>query len=149
MSTLYQDWLDHKIGNFGSFQTTILQAYTRADNSNKEILERAYPDWFVRDEEKEAKEEKEANELYALELAFNKALYENPELKALEEKVEDKVKEICEKFLTTEAADRPEEFMSHILSILRAIDEESGLEDVRDAISYEYFSGLVEDESPE
>lgn len=43
----YQHWLNGKIGNFGSFQTSLFQAYMNADSSNKEKLEVAYPEWFT------------------------------------------------------------------------------------------------------
>lgn len=46
-TTLYQRWNRGEIGNFGSFQTTILQAYQIADEGNREKLEAAFPEWFV------------------------------------------------------------------------------------------------------
>jgi hypothetical protein len=46
-TSLYQDWIDGKIGNFGSFQTTILEAYKIADGGNRKKLEEAYPYWFL------------------------------------------------------------------------------------------------------
>lgn len=45
--TLYEYWNMGHIGNFGSFQTTILQAYQIADSGNRERLEQAFPMWFV------------------------------------------------------------------------------------------------------
>ncbi|NUQ82031.1 MAG: hypothetical protein HUU10_10505 [Bacteroidetes bacterium] len=50
--SLYDRWNDGEIGNFGSFQTTILQAYRIADNSNRERLEMAYPEWFTTETDK-------------------------------------------------------------------------------------------------
>ena len=47
MTTLYQKWNSGQIGNFGSFQTTILQAYQLADSNNREKLESAFPEWFT------------------------------------------------------------------------------------------------------
>jgi len=46
-TTLYQKWVNREIGNFGSFQTTILQAYQIADSNNREKLEQAFPEWFI------------------------------------------------------------------------------------------------------
>jgi len=46
-TTVFQLWNDGKIGNFGSFQTTIFQAYRLADNGNRERLQMAFPDWFT------------------------------------------------------------------------------------------------------
>jgi hypothetical protein len=46
-STLYQRWGRGEISNFGSFQTTLLQAYQIADSGNREKLEIAFPEWFV------------------------------------------------------------------------------------------------------
>lgn len=48
--TLYQKWNDNEIGNFGSFQTYILQAYRIASGDNKEKLEQVFPEWFVEKE---------------------------------------------------------------------------------------------------
>ena len=45
--TLYEKWSSREWVNFGSFQTTILQAYQIADSGNKERLELAFPEWFV------------------------------------------------------------------------------------------------------
>lgn len=45
--TLYSKWNRGEIGNFGSFQTTILQAYQIADSGNREKLDAAFPEWFV------------------------------------------------------------------------------------------------------
>lgn len=47
--TLFQAWRDGKIGNFGSFQTAIFNAYKIADSSNEKLLQVAYPNWFVND----------------------------------------------------------------------------------------------------
>jgi len=44
--SLYDRWNDGEIGNFGSFHTAILQAYRLADNSNRDRLELAFPEWF-------------------------------------------------------------------------------------------------------
>lgn len=54
MKSLYDKWNEGLAGftNFGSYQTTILQAYRIADNSNRAILERAYPWWFAVNPEK-------------------------------------------------------------------------------------------------
>jgi len=46
-TTLYSKWNRGEIGNFGSFQTTILHAYQIADSGNREKLEIAFPEWFV------------------------------------------------------------------------------------------------------
>jgi hypothetical protein len=47
--TLYEQWNDGEIRGFGSFQTTMLQAYRLADAGNRAILETAYPRWFTND----------------------------------------------------------------------------------------------------
>lgn len=49
--SLYQKWIDREIENFGTFQTTILQAYVYADNRNKERLQKAFPHWFLTSDE--------------------------------------------------------------------------------------------------
>lgn len=46
--TLYQMWQERLIGNFGSFQTKILEAYQIADEGNMRRLEEAFPNWFVK-----------------------------------------------------------------------------------------------------
>lgn len=46
-ATLYSKWNRGEIGNFGSFQTTLLQAYQIADEGNREKLDAAFPEWFV------------------------------------------------------------------------------------------------------
>jgi hypothetical protein len=45
--SLYERWNDNEIGNFGSFQTLIFEAYRQADSNNRNILEVAYPHWFI------------------------------------------------------------------------------------------------------
>lgn len=45
--SVYQLWLDKKMGNFGSFQTAMMQAYLAASSDNKKKLDKAYPEWFV------------------------------------------------------------------------------------------------------
>lgn len=51
MKTLYDKWNAGESGftNFGSFQTTILQAYRIADSDNRELLQKAFPFWFCED----------------------------------------------------------------------------------------------------
>lgn len=46
--TLYEMWRERLIGNFGSFQTKILEAYQIADLGNMRRLEEAFPNWFVK-----------------------------------------------------------------------------------------------------
>lgn len=54
--TLFQRWNAGESGftNFGSFQTTILEAYRIAGADNQKILERAFPFWFQNEEERKA-----------------------------------------------------------------------------------------------
>lgn len=46
--TLFEMWKEGLIGNFGSFQTTIFEAYKIADCGNMKRLEEAFPNWFVK-----------------------------------------------------------------------------------------------------
>jgi hypothetical protein len=46
-SSVYENWIEGKIGNFGSFHTALLNLYKLADNSNRKKLEIAFPDWFT------------------------------------------------------------------------------------------------------
>ena len=46
--TLFEMWKEGLIGNFGSFQTIILEAYKIADGGNMKRLEEAFPNWFVK-----------------------------------------------------------------------------------------------------
>lgn len=48
-NSLYYFWNAGKVGNFGSFQTKIFEAYRIADCGNMEILQNAFPRWFVYD----------------------------------------------------------------------------------------------------
>lgn len=45
--TTYEKWISGQIGNFGSFHTTLLNAYRLADGGNRESLEKAFPEWFT------------------------------------------------------------------------------------------------------
>jgi len=47
-NSLFQKWMrqEHGYTNFGSFQTTILQAYKLADLDNRKRLRIAFPAWF-------------------------------------------------------------------------------------------------------
>ena len=45
--TQFEAWNNNLIGNFGSFQTTLFKAYQLASQGNRDILNTAYPDWFV------------------------------------------------------------------------------------------------------
>lgn len=44
--TLHEQWLNGRIGNFGSFQTKLFDAFTQADGGNKAKLRAAFPYWF-------------------------------------------------------------------------------------------------------
>jgi hypothetical protein len=48
--TIYERWINKEKGyrNFSNFQTTILKAYSIADGDNKQKLEKAFPEWFVK-----------------------------------------------------------------------------------------------------
>ena len=46
--TLFEMWKEGLIGNFGSFQTKILEAYKIADGGNMKRLEEAFPNWFLK-----------------------------------------------------------------------------------------------------
>jgi hypothetical protein len=45
--SVYERWMDGEIGHFGSFHTTLLDAYRLADSSNREKLEQVFPEWFL------------------------------------------------------------------------------------------------------
>ena len=45
--TTYQEWNDGLISGFGSFHTTLLQAYKNASCANRQYLELSFPEWFV------------------------------------------------------------------------------------------------------
>lgn len=45
--TVFDLWLDGKVGNFGNFQTTLFKAFQYADLKNRERLTAAFPDWFA------------------------------------------------------------------------------------------------------
>ena len=44
--SLYEDWNAGKIGNFGSFHTSLLKTYQLADAENQKFLADAFPVWF-------------------------------------------------------------------------------------------------------
>lgn len=46
--TLFDQWNQGYVGNFGSFQTHLFKAYRVADAGNRDILEAAYPYWFAK-----------------------------------------------------------------------------------------------------
>ena len=45
--TTYEAWNRGLISGFGSFHTTILQAYRIADEGNRRKLQKAFPEWFI------------------------------------------------------------------------------------------------------
>ena len=50
-ATTFIHWDNGRVGNFGSFKTSILQAYRLADSGNRKRLETAFPEWFVEEYE--------------------------------------------------------------------------------------------------
>ena len=46
MKTGYQMWLDGELSNLGGFATALLEAYLKADSSNRAKLDTAFPEWF-------------------------------------------------------------------------------------------------------
>ena len=42
----YELWKSGKIGNFGSFHTSLLKTYGLADADNQKRLADAFPEWF-------------------------------------------------------------------------------------------------------
>ena len=45
--TTYEKWIDGELSNFGSFHTSLLETYQKADSNNRIKLETAFPEWFV------------------------------------------------------------------------------------------------------
>lgn len=45
--TTYEKWFDGELRNFGSFHTSLLETYMKADSNNRIKLETAFPEWFV------------------------------------------------------------------------------------------------------
>jgi hypothetical protein len=45
--TAYEKWSEGKLCNFGSFHTSLLETYQKADSNNRIKLETAFPEWFV------------------------------------------------------------------------------------------------------
>lgn len=45
--TVFQMWLAGEVGNFGSFQTALFEAYAKADSGNTKKLNEAFPHWFT------------------------------------------------------------------------------------------------------
>lgn len=48
--TFYQRWNDNEPGytNLGSFATSLMETYRLADNTNREILNTAFPGYFIK-----------------------------------------------------------------------------------------------------
>lgn len=48
-TTLYERWNNNEPGttNLGGFETLMMQAYRHADGTNRDILSKAYPYWFM------------------------------------------------------------------------------------------------------
>ena len=44
--TNFEMWLDKELTNLGSFATSLLEAYLKADGKNRKKLEEAFPEWF-------------------------------------------------------------------------------------------------------
>jgi hypothetical protein len=45
--TGYEKWLSGELSNLGSFATSLMQTYMKADNINQAKLEKAFPEWFT------------------------------------------------------------------------------------------------------
>jgi hypothetical protein len=45
--SVYERWINGEIGQFGSFHTALLDAYRLASSGNRELLEQAFPEWFL------------------------------------------------------------------------------------------------------
>jgi hypothetical protein len=46
--TGYEKWLMQELTNLGSFATSLMETYMRADSNNRAKLEQAFPEWFVK-----------------------------------------------------------------------------------------------------
>jgi hypothetical protein len=44
--TNFEMWLDRELTNLGSFATSLLETYLKADGENRIKLENAFPEWF-------------------------------------------------------------------------------------------------------
>ena len=42
----YEMWLDRELTNLGSFATSLLETYLKADGQNRKKLEGTFPEWF-------------------------------------------------------------------------------------------------------
>jgi len=45
--TGYEKWLSGELNNLGSFATSLMQTYMKADNINQAKLAKAFPEWFT------------------------------------------------------------------------------------------------------
>ena len=46
--TGYEKWLTQELTNLGSFATSLMETYMRADSTNRAKLEQIFPEWFVK-----------------------------------------------------------------------------------------------------
>lgn len=46
--TGYEKWLLQELTNLGSFATSLMETYMRADSTNRAKLEQVFPEWFVK-----------------------------------------------------------------------------------------------------
>ena len=44
--TNFEMWLNGELTNLGSFATSLLETYLKADEQNRKKLEEAFPEWF-------------------------------------------------------------------------------------------------------
>jgi hypothetical protein len=44
--TNFEMWLDGELTNLGSFATSLLETYMKADGANRAKLEATFPEWF-------------------------------------------------------------------------------------------------------
>jgi hypothetical protein len=50
MQTFFEKWQSQCFGytNLGGFQNALMECYQRADSTNRAILEKAYPNYFIK-----------------------------------------------------------------------------------------------------
>ena len=123
------------------FVKSLFMAYEDADEQDAEILNKAFPQYFVEGSKFTMEDREMERHLHGLEELLNGKLYEDTVLKGLKEQRKRRIEAIAEIFITTEAADIPDEFVEHMIGVLESADDEDGL-DPDDEVLLEYLDLL-------
>ena len=142
MATLFEQWQNNEIGNFGSFQTSIFKVYQEAGTNNQEALANAFPDWFKSDPETEAKDQKREAATEKGHDKFMNLLWKDTTLQELDNQIKDRVIELTKNFIAKLPKEYEADIIDAIWEDLEATRDDEGLS-TKEQVAFDYLDELV------